>query len=126
MGKHVKKIENMVGIAERNGSSVQGAYEVSYDSQASDYKLYHYGTLTAQVTSGRVVKAFGIGSSDADSVETFVNLLATDLEGFINFGYRPVNGGFYAGRGDVVVYQDDTARKEDFGKQIMEAWDCNQ
>lgn len=59
------------------------------------YKLYHYGTLTANVVvnnDGTPVAryVYGESRSDADSVNTFLDYFGIDTQ----YTYRPVNGGF--------------------------------
>lgn len=127
MGKYIKKIENMVDVAERRGESTQGAYNVTHEEDTNTYCLYHYGTMTAKIVAGNIVQAYGIGTSDADSVETFVNLVASNIQGYTNFGYRPVNGGFYANSAgsDTYIYMDEADSEEDFASNIMKEWGFN-
>ena len=46
--------------------------------EGNDYKLYHYGTLTATVTDGVGTVVYGESRSDVDSITTFL----ADLIGY--------------------------------------------
>lgn len=43
--------------------------------EGNDYKLYHYGTLTATVTDGVGTVVYGESRSDVDSITTFISEL---------------------------------------------------
>ena len=43
--------------------------------EGNDYKLYHYGTLTATVTDGVGTVVYGESRSDVDSITTFLDEL---------------------------------------------------
>lgn len=43
--------------------------------EGNDYKLYHYGTLTATVTDGVGTVVYGESRSDIDSITTFLDEL---------------------------------------------------
>lgn len=113
----MKKIETIVKLierAERKGvASQKRRYVEGYDAGGlvevyrveceprgkgigfDLYKLYHYGTLTANVVvnnDGTPVAryVYGESRSDADSVNTFLSHFGLPA----NWTFRPVNGGF--------------------------------
>lgn len=106
--KFIKTIETLnerakrKGIATLNRTQPDGyitysmikreVYKIEHENNTA--RLFHYGTLTAEInTITKEVKTlYGRSTSDADSVGTFLKV--NGIEGYI-FGYKPVNGGFY-------------------------------
>lgn len=67
-------------------------YRIETENDTS--KLYHYGTLTATIDTNKkdVLYLYGESVSDSDSIGTFLE--SNGIDGY-QFGYKPVNGGFY-------------------------------
>ena len=98
--KTIKSVETLLERAKRNKSAVlkrngYPVYEIFYSpNNFGDADLYHYNTLTARVnlTNQTIEHIYGESVSDADSVGTFLHALGFS---HLEFGYKPVNGGFY-------------------------------
>lgn len=122
--KFIKTIETLSERASRKGiakinrnvagwdyyhdySGKQEVYRVEFDEGLNEWKLFHYGTLTAHVNmdTQEIKEIFGMSVSDADSIETFLYVIG--LKKDVRFGYRPVNGGFYCLVGDSIIYLDE-------------------
>lgn len=106
MSKKVETVITLMKRAERKGVAIKRArqrdmwgvgdlkevYRVENDGKT--VSLYHYETLTAKVNleNMQLIEIYGESRSDSDSVATFLSEL-----GFQNFdfGYKPVNGGFW-------------------------------
>ncbi|CAD0300692.1 hypothetical protein [Enterococcus phage 163] len=106
MSKKVGTVITLMKRAERKGVAIKRArqrdrwgvgdlkevYRVENDGKT--VSLYHYETLTAKVDleNMQLIEVYGESRSDGDSVATFLSEL-----GFKNFdfGYKPVNGGFW-------------------------------
>ena len=117
MSKRIKTIETLVERAQRRGTAVQskriedGMYTYSmvtkevYRVEITEERaqLFHYGTLTAEIDllANKVVKVYGQSLSDADSVATFLNIFGFNVD----FGYRPVNGGFYLHTNEKPIFE---------------------
>lgn len=88
-GKAIKRARqrDMWGVGD-----LQEVYRV--ENNGKTISLYHYETLTAKVDleNMQLIEIYGESRSDGDSVATFLSEL-----GFKNFdfGYKPVNGGFW-------------------------------
>lgn len=106
MSKKVETVITLMKRAESKGKAIKRArqrdmwgvgdlkevYRVENDGKT--ISLYHYETLTAKVDleNMQLIEIYGESRSDGDSVATFLSEL-----GFKNFdfGYKPVNGGFW-------------------------------
>ena len=106
MSKKVETVITLMKRAESKGVAIKRArqrdrwgvgdlqevYRVENDGKT--VSLYHYETLTAKVDleNMQLIEVYGESRSDGDSVATFLSEL-----GFQNFdfGYKPVNGGFW-------------------------------
>ena len=104
--KKIQLIVDLLERAEKKGAAVKRArqrgywgtgdlvevYRVENDGRA--VSLFHYGTLTAKVDleSMQLVSVYGESRSDADSINTFLSWLGLE---YFEFGFKPVNGGFY-------------------------------
>lgn len=97
-----------VATLNRNGSEV---YRVEIDADTGWKRLFHYGTLTAELDEYNTFQhVFGMSVSDADSIETFLNYFNVTK---LFMGYKPVNGGFYIGNYDNEhLYLADSNREE--------------
>lgn len=108
--KTIKTVIELMKRAEKKGVAVKRArqrYDWGYTYALDDLKevyrvendgravsLYHYGTLTARVDlkNMQLVNVYGESRSDADSINTFLSWLGLE---YFEFGFKPVNGGFY-------------------------------
>ena len=81
-----KTILTLIERAERKGVAKAYSYRGEYGEkqhvekyrvtcEGNDYKLYHYGTLTATVTDGVGTVVYGESHSDVDSITTFLKEL---------------------------------------------------
>lgn len=129
MAKLQQTVQSMVEMLQRTGreESERGVYRItrkSFEDQHTS-NLYHYGTPTARVTNGVPFYLYGESISDASSVETFINeVMYTNMN--IQFGFRPVNGGFYCYVYDretdtgEYVFQDEFEDGYDFADKVCE------
>lgn len=106
MSKKVGTVITLMKRAERKGVAIKRARQrdmwgvgdlqevYRVENNGKTVSLYHYETLTAKVDleNMQLIEVYGESRSDGDSVATFLS----DL-GFKNFdfGYKPVNGGFW-------------------------------
>lgn len=106
--KIIKTVEKLIERAERKGVATlnrkvnEGYYSYSLvtkevyrvEKEGNVFTLYHYGTKTGQVDTStkEILYIYGESISDSDSIFTFLHYF--DIE--LTFGYKPVNGGFYA------------------------------
>lgn len=105
--KTIETVANLVKKAEKNGVALVRRRQRDYwgvgdllevyrvENNGETVSLYHYETLTAKVDlkSKKLLYVYGESRSDADSVSTFLD--ATNCFKRGEFGYKPVNGGFY-------------------------------
>ena len=127
MGKHIKVIASMVDMLYRTGKqeSERGAYRMTrqMDEDTGEMSLFHYGTPTARVANGKPYYIYGESVSDADSLSTFLEDV-THPYCNAQFGYRPVNGGFYAvtwtNEKPVYVFYNDCEDGFDFARKVTE------
>lgn len=130
--KIIKTVEKLVERAERKGVATlnkkvnDGYYTCSpvtkevyrVEKDGNIFTLYHYGTKTCQVDTAKneILHIYGESVSDADSIFTFLHYFGIVL----TFGYKPVNGGFYASVNGKQIFIDDFDRLENFTKAIKE------
>lgn len=130
--KIIKTVEKLVERAERKGVATlnkkvnEGYYSYSpvtkevyrVEKDGAIFTLYHYGTETCQVDTAtkEILHIYGESVSDADSIFTFLHYFGIVL----TFGYKPVNGGFYARVNGKQIFIDDFDRLENFTKAIKE------
>lgn len=70
MGKHIKKVAELVRKAMRNGKAKDGSYYAEFNK---GLKLYHYGSLILNTTNG--LQFGGYSNSDRDAIETALQVL---------------------------------------------------
>lgn len=127
--KIIKTVEKLIERAERKGVATlnktfrencynfyngkQEVYRVEKDGAI--FTLYHYETETCQVDTAtkEILYIYGESVSDADSIFTFLHYFGIVL----TFGYKPVNGGFYAGVNGQQIFIDEF----DWSKNFTEA-----
>lgn len=119
--KTLKTVLTLKERAERNGEARvnrDGVEIYRVENNGKKASLWHYETLTAEVDleSNTILEIYGESVSDADSVGTFLNAYGFNLF----FGYRPVNGGFYAMVGDETFFVDELG-VIDFTNSIVNA-----
>lgn len=130
--KFIKTVEKLIERAERKGVATlnkkvsDGYYTYSMgptevyrvEKDGTIFTLYHYGTETCQVDTAtkEILHIYGESVSDADSTFTFLHYFGIVL----TFGYKPVNGGFYACINGKQIFIDDFDRLENFTKAIKE------
>ncbi len=106
MSKKVETVITLMKRAEKKGKAIKRARQrdiwgvgdlqevYRVENNGKTISLYHYETLTAKVDleNMQLIEIYGESRSDGDSVATFLSEL-----GFKNFdfGYKPVNGGFW-------------------------------
>ncbi|QOC57426.1 terminal repeat-encoded protein P [Enterococcus phage 9181] len=126
--KIIKTVEKLIERAERKGVAtlnrkVNQGYGVYYTSEVyrvekegNIFTLYHYETKTCQIDTAteEILYVYGESVSDADSIFTFLHYFDIVL----SFGYKPVNGGFYASVNGKQIFIDDFDRLENFTKAI--------
>lgn len=90
------------GVARTNRDGVE-IYRVRNNGKTAS--LWHYDTRTVRLDleSNTILEIYGESVSDADSVGTFLNAYGFN----IFFGFRSVNGGFYAMVGDETFFVDE-------------------
>ena len=128
--KIIKTVEKLIERAERKGVATlnktfrenyynfyngkQEVYRVEKDGAI--FTLYHYGTETCQVDTAtkEILHIYGESVSDADSIFTFLHYFGIVL----TFGYKPVNGGFYAGVNGQQIFIDEFDRSENFTEAV--------
>lgn len=126
--KIIKTVEKLIERAERKGVATlnrkanQG-YGVYYTSEVyrvekegTIFTLYHYETKTCQVDTAtkEILHIYGESLSDADSIFTFLHYFDIVL----TFGYKPVNGGFYASVNGRQIFMDDFDGTKNFTEAI--------
>lgn len=130
--KIIKTVEKLIERAERKGVATlnkkvnDGYYTYSpvtkevyrVEKDGNIFTLYHYETKTCQVDTAKneILDVYGESISDADSIFTFLHYFDIVL----TFGYKPVNGGFYASVNGQQIFIDDFDRLENFTKAIKE------
>lgn len=130
--KIIKTVEKLVeraeikGVATLNKKVNEGYYSYSpvttevyrVEKEGTIFTLYHYGTETCQVDTAtkEILHIYGESVSDADSIFTFLHYFGIVL----TFGYKPVNGGFYASVNGQQIFIDDFDWSENFTKAIKE------
>lgn len=85
----LKTIETLVERAQRLGEAKSYHYEDWYGNRlperetvyhvindGNDWKLYHYGTLTATYIDGEINVIYGESKSDVSSIETFIHAVS--------------------------------------------------
>ena len=128
--KIIKTVEKLIERAERKGVATlnktfrencynfyngkQEVYRVEKDGAI--FTLYHYETETCQVDTAtkEILHVYGESVSDADSIFTFLHYFGIVL----TFGYKPVNGGFYAGVNGRQIFIDEFDRSENFTEAV--------
>ncbi|UVD43065.1 hypothetical protein [Enterococcus phage TJE1] len=106
MSKTIETVITLMERAEKKGVAIKRARQrdrwgvgelqevYRVENNGKTVSLYHYETLTAKVDleNMQLIEVYGESRSDSDSVATFLSEL-----GFTNFdfGYKPVNGGFW-------------------------------
>ena len=126
----IKTVEKLIERAERKGVATlnktfrencynfyngkQEVYRVEKDGAI--FTLYHYETETCQVDTAtkEILHVYGESVSDADSIFTFLHYFGIVL----TFGYKPVNGGFYAGVNGRQIFIDEFDRSENFTEAV--------
>ena len=107
--KNIKTVTELMERAEKNGvaairrrqrymegmmgtGNLVEVYRVENNGKIAS--LYHYQTLTASVDleNMELIRVYGESRSDADSINTFLSWLGLE---YFEFGFKPVNGGFY-------------------------------
>lgn len=119
--KTLKTVLTLKERAERNGEARvnRDGFEVyRVENNGKTASLFHYETLTAEVDleNQTILEIYGESVTDADSVGTFLNAYGFN----IFFGFRPVNGGFYAMVGDETFFVDELG-VIDFTNSIVNA-----
>lgn len=130
--KIIKTVEKLVERAERKGVATlnkkvnEGYYSYSpvtkevyrVEKDGNIFTLYHYETETCQVDTAtkEILHIYGESVSDADSIFTFLHYFGIVL----TFGYKPVNGGFYACVNGQQIFIDNFDWSENFTKAIKE------
>ncbi len=130
--KIIKTVEKLIERAERKGVATlnkkvnDGYYTYSMvttevyrvEKEGTIFTLYHYGTKTCQIDAAtkEILFVYGESISDADSIFTFLHYFDIVL----TFGYKPVNGGFYASVNGQQIFIDDFDRLENFTEAIKE------
>lgn len=128
--KIIKTVEKLIERAERKGvatlnKTLRENYHNFYNGKQEVYRvekdgaiftLYHYGTKTCQVDTAKneILDVYGESLSDADSIFTFLHYFGIML----TFGYKPVNGGFYASVNGHQIFIDDFDRLENFTEAV--------
>ena len=128
--KIIKTVEKLIERAERKGVATSNKtfrenYYNFYNGKQEVYRvekagtiftLYHYETETCQVDTAtkEILYIYGESVSDADSIFTFLHYFDIVL----TFGYKPVNGGFYAGVNDQQIFIDEFDGSENFTEAI--------
>lgn len=111
--KIIKTVDTLIERAERNGESHASRNGVQvYATEANNmrggmFRLFHYGTETVILkhtdSHAVLVGVYGESVSDAESLNTVMNYYGIPVQ----FGFRPVNGGFYGMLNDgTTVYLD--------------------
>lgn len=130
--KIIKTVEKLIERAERKGVATlnkkvnDGYYTYSMitkevyrvEKEGNIFTLYHYGTKTCQVDTAKneILHIYGESISDADSIFTFLHYFDIVL----TFGYKPVNGGFYASVKSKQISITDFDGPEKFTEAIKE------
>lgn len=130
--KIIKTVEKLIERAERKGVATlnkkvnDGYYSYSLvtkevyrvEKEGNIFTLYHYETKTCQLDTAKneILDIYGESVSDADSIFTFLHYFGIVL----TFGYKPVNGGFYACVNGQQIFIDDFDWSENFTKAIKE------
>ena len=128
--KIIKTVEKLIERAERKGvatlnKTLRENYYHFYNGKQEVYRvekdgaiftLYHYETETCQVDTAtkEILQIYGESVSDADSIFTFLHYFGIVL----TFGYKPVNGGFYASVNGRQIFIDEFDRSENFTEAI--------
>lgn len=128
--KIIKTVEKLIERAERrdvatlNKKVNDGYYTYSLvtkevyrvEKEGNIFTLYHYGTKTCQIDTAtkEILEVYGESVSDADSIFTFLHYFDIVL----TFGYKPVNGGFYAGVNGQQIFIDDFDGSENFTEAV--------
>lgn len=128
--KIIKTVEKLIERAERKGvatlnKTLRENYHHFYNGKKEVYRvekygaiftLYHYETETCQVDTAtkEILHVYGESVSDADSIFTFLHYFDIVL----TFGYKPVNGGFYASVNGQQIFIDDFDRLENFTEAV--------
>lgn len=128
--KIIKTVEKLIERAERKGVATlnktfrencynfyngkQEVYRVEKDNNI--FTLYHYETKTCQIDTAtkEILYIYGESLSDSDSIFTFLHYFDIVL----TFGYKPVNGGFYASVNDQQIFIDDFDGSENFTEAV--------
>lgn len=128
--KIIKTVEKLIERAERKGVATlnktfrencynfyngkQEVYRVEKDNNI--FTLYHYETKTCQIDTAtkEILYVYGESLSDSDSIFTFLHYFDIVL----TFGYKPVNGGFYASVNDQQIFIDDFDGSENFTEAV--------
>lgn len=119
--KTIKTVQKLVERAQRNGGAVlnrEGVEVYRIDHTTKDRaSLYHYETLTCEIDldNREITYLYGESVSDSDSIGTFLECFGLSVW----FGYRPVNGGFYASIAGQEFFLDDFSETE-LAKKVME------
>ena len=130
--KIIKTVEKLIERAERKGVATlnkkvnEGYYSCSpvtkevyrVEKDGTIFTLYHYGTETCQVDTAtkEILRVYGESVSDADSIFTFLHYFGIVL----TFGYKPVNGGFYACVNGQQIFIGDFEWSENFTEAVKE------
>lgn len=128
--KIIKTVEKLIERAERKGVATlnktfrencynfyngkQEVYRVEKDNNI--FTLYHYETKTCQIDTAtkKILYIYGESLSDSDSIFTFLHYFDIVL----TFGYKPVNGGFYASVNDQQIFIGDFDGSENFTEAV--------
>lgn len=128
--KIIKTVEKLIGRAERKGVATlnkkvnEGYYSYSpvtkevyrVEKDGNVFTLYHYETKTCQLNTAtnEILYVYGESVSDSDSIFTFLQYFDIVL----TFGYKPVNGGFYASVKGQQIFIDDFDGVKNFTEAI--------
>lgn len=128
--KIIKTVEKLIERAERKGVATlnkkvnDGYYTYSMiskevyrvEKEGNIFTLYHYETKTCQIDTAtkEILHIYGESVSDSDSIFTFLHYFDIAL----TFGYKPVNGGFYAGVNGQQIFIGDFDGSENFTEAI--------
>ena len=79
MGKHIKKVAEILRRAKEKGHADSHPYSADYDE--GTIRLYHYGTLIFKSQGSNLEELGGYSKSDADSIGTAMKVMGTKYSG---------------------------------------------
>lgn len=133
--KFIKTVEKLIERAEKKGVATlnrkvnDGYFTYSLvtkevyrvEKEGNIFTLYHYGTKTCQVdtATNEILYIYGESISDSDSIFTFLHYFDIVL----TFGYKPVNGGFYAIVNGQQIFINDFEGAKNFTEAIKKEFE---